>query len=254
MNTFILIANWKASMTLTQSTQWLRSFVEKKPHKQSSFHLDISIAPPFPLITPLSNQINENTVPFSLCAQDISAFPPGAYTGEVSAQLLASLNVKYALVGHSERRKNLGENNQLIEHKINLALQAGIIPIVCAQNLEEIPENVRNHDYNKFLIMYEPFSAISTNGMYHPESPDTIFQTLTDWSTRFPKTKLLYGGSINSANVLPIVTRLYSHIPNFSGLVVGHASLDITSFFEIIRSLYENTANPAPFVSSAAKN
>lgn len=194
---FLIIANWKSNSPLN----WSVSVPE---------NIEVAIAPPFPLLATIKG--------YSLCAQDVSQFGPGAYTGEVSAKVLAGLGVKYCLVGHSERRKNFGETNAQIQQKISQLLENKIMPIICAQNLEELPKNIEGCS-----IMYEPAEAISVNGQYNPESPEKIKTALSF----FPKdVKLLYGGSVNSDDILAIK-------PLVTGVVVGHASLDPQMFTQI---------------------
>lgn len=206
MEKFLVVANWKAN-----------------PPVKYDFpvpeNLEIAIAAPYPFISQIPPE-------FTRAAQDISAYPVGAYTGEVPGELLADLRVKYCLIGHSERRKYLHEGSVEVEAKMSQAIKNGIIPIICAQNLEEIPENIRNYSPEKYLIMYEPFSAISTEGEYHPESPEKVMSVLDDWKNKLNLScRFLYGGSVNPD----------SDIPPVDGLVVGHTSLDPASFSAIIK-------------------
>ena len=158
-------------------------------------------------------------------------FPAGAYTGEVTGEMLKSLGVKYCLIGHSERRKYFNETNEIVEKKMEQALKSGITPILCAQSADEIPANIRNYSSEKFVLMYEPFSAISAAGVYHPEDPQKVQTTLEDWKNRFNlNCRFLYGGSVNPQNVSAYVT-----LPLVFGFVVGHASLDPNDFFSIIK-------------------
>lgn len=212
MEKFLIVANWKAN-----------------PPVKYDFavpdDLEIAVAPAFPFISVIPPQ-------FSRAAQDLSAYPSGAYTGEVPGQFLANLGVKYALVGHSERRKYLHETNVEVEAKIKQSMENNIIPIICAQTLEEIPANIRNFSGDKFMIMYEPFSAISTDGQYHPEDPEKINAILENWKNKLNLScRFLYGGSVNTDNC----SLLIAHCPLLSGFVVGHASLDINTFSAIIK-------------------
>ncbi|MCL5432416.1 MAG: triose-phosphate isomerase [Patescibacteria group bacterium] len=211
----LIVANLKANNVLATSYQLL-----------TTSSVEVAVAAPFPLIDTV-------TAPFIRAAQDVSAFNVGAHTGEVPARLLADLKVKYVLVGHSERRCDLHETNKEVEAKMSQAIAAGLIPILCAQNLEEIPANIRNIPADKYLIMYEPAQAISTQNQYHPESPEKINAVLTDWKSKLNFTgQFLYGGSVNADNVLSFLElRTYNLI---SGLVVGQASLDPESFAAII--------------------
>lgn len=206
MEKFLVVANWKANPPV-------------KYDFSVPENLEIAIAAPFLFISQIPPD-------FTRAAQDISAYPVGAYTGEAPGELLADLGVKYCLVGHSERRKYLHEGSVEVEAKMSQAIKNGLIPILCAQNLEEIPENIRNFSEDKYVIMYEPFAAISTAGQYHPESNDKILTVISDWKNKLNlHCRFLYGGSINPE----------SDIPQVDGLVVGHASLDMATFSAIIK-------------------
>ncbi len=193
---FLIIANWKANEPPVYN------FIPPE-------NIEVAIAAPYPLI--------EN-IPagFTRAAQDVSQFDTGAETGEVPAKILAELGVKYCLVGHSERRKLFGETNEIVQKKIDQLKKAGVTPIVCARNFNEVlPAEI---------VMYEPEEAISTDGEYHPAT--NINEVLADWRQKMPATKFLYGGSVNP-----------EFIPTgVGGLVVGHASLDPAAFSAIINA------------------
>lgn len=238
MDKFLVIANWKANKTEQDVQLWsdqLSQVPTPSPRAFTKGSIEIAIAPPSPLIPIVSKLLITNNYPLitSLCAQDVSPHPAGAYTGEVPATLLAALGVKYVLVGHSERRKYSLENTALVEKKFLAATTAGLTPILCAQNEDEIPTNVRNFATEKYLVMYEPLTAISTEGHYHPEPPERINRVLTSWKSKLPEgLRFLYGGSINSQNIGELITSNYSLI---AGFVVGHASLDAQNFSDIIK-------------------
>ncbi len=146
----------------------------------------------------------------------LSGFTRAAQDVGESAQKLKDLGVKYCLAGHSYRRNNFGETNEIVSEKIKKLEDVGITPIVCARSLAEVvPAKI---------IMYEPEEAISTNGQYHSETPENIKAALAT----FPKNiRLLYGGSVNPENILEIKSLV-------SGVVVGHASLNPETFNKII--------------------
>lgn len=219
----LIVANWKAN--LVEVPTWLQQFnalSEKVEDLDES--IEVVIAPPTSMLFLLAASA-------TIASQDISMFPTGAFTGEVPGQLLKELDVEYCLIGHSERRKYFGENNEIVEEKMEQAFKNGITPILCAQSLAEIPENIRNYPAEKFVIMYEPFSAISTGGVYHAEDPQKVQVTLEEWKSKLNlNCMFLYGGSVNSENA-----KSYINLPLVSGFVVGHASLDPKDFFSIIK-------------------
>ncbi|MDO8515145.1 MAG: triose-phosphate isomerase family protein [bacterium] len=171
---------------------------------------DVVVAAPYPFI---------HQVKAIRAAQDVSQFPNGAYTGEVTAEMLKKLNVKYCLVGHAERRKYFNETNEIIQQKITRLKENNIIPILCVQTLEDI--------LDAEYIMYEPLSAISLPGDFHPEPIENVLEFRKHISGKF-----LYGGSINDQN---IENYLFA-----DGFVIGQASLDPDSFKKICARLLVN--------------
>ncbi len=221
---FLVVANWKANKTLFAAEEWCRAF---STHPLPG-GVEIVLAAPYPLLRPLARETRDLKLPLVLGAQDISAFGPGPYTGEVTGEMLSELGVKYVLVGHSERRKLLGETTADVAKKTARARDAGIIPIICARNLSDIP-NFSNLP-KPSCVMYEPEEAISTNGSYRPELPENINRVLESWQAKLSAgTKFLYGGSLS-----PDFKFQTLNFQLISGLVVGHASLDPGSFFAII--------------------
>lgn len=156
-------------------------------------------------------------------------FVRAAQNVDNNARQLRDLGVKYCLVGHSYYRNNFGETNEMVWHNTSELLEAGIVPIICARNLEEIPKNLRPASLAQggFAVMYEPEYAISTNGVYHPETPDKINDVL---STFPQEARLLYGGSVNLENCKLII----NNCKLVSGFVVGHGCLNPEEFFNII--------------------
>jgi triosephosphate isomerase len=159
----------------------------------------------------------------------------GSYTGSIPAKLLATLGVKYCLIGHSERRRYFHETNIDIGLKFDQLIENQITPIVCAQTKEEIPPQVFDQPPEKFITMYEPASAISTNGNYHPDSIEDIETTITNWQkTLGLQCRFLYGGSVNPENISSFKNLLTTRL---SGFVVGHASLDPHEFSQLLKHL-----------------
>ncbi len=228
---FLVVANWKANKTVEEARAWMKEFYAEERWnwlKNNLERIEVVFAAPFTLL----HFFEAPHFDAHLASQDISVFSTGPYTGEVPAELLKDLAVRYCLIGHSERRKYFGENNALIEKKLDQAIKNDITPIICAQSLEEIPANIRNYPADKLVIMYEPSEAISTEGNYHPENPETVKRTLEDWQKKLNlDCRFLYGGSVNPENC-----KLYIVNCNLlSGFVVGHASLDPEEFFSIIK-------------------
>ena len=190
---------------------------------QLSANLEIILCPPFTLLHPLKLLITNYQLPIKLGAQNISPFPDGAYTGEISARMLKELGVEYVIIGHSERRKYFGESEQILENKVKEALDVNIIPIFCVQGkTTPVPERVK-------IIAYEPVFAIGTG---NPDTPEDGNKIALSFKERLSQdTVVLYGGSVTPENV-----RSFCLQENISGVLVGEASLDPKKFSEIVQN------------------
>ncbi len=171
----------------------------------------------------LSNFELENVF---LGSQNVSPFNDGAYTGEVSARQLKSLNVKYCLVGHSERRVYFKENNEIMKNKIEQLLENEIIPIYCVGELEKNSDNneldkelkILKEIYNneKIIIAYEPLWAIGTGIQPNINELEKIIKLIKE---KFPNNKVLYGGSVNEDSIVNLKSEL------IDGYLLGGVSL-----------------------------
>lgn len=161
-----------------------------------------------------------------LGSQNVSPFNDGAYTGEVSARQLKSLNVKYCLVGHSERRVYFKENNEILKNKIEQLLENEIIPIYCVGELEknrdnnELDEELKIleeiHNNEKIIIAYEPLWAIGTGIQPNINELEKIIKLIKE---KFPNNKVLYGGSVNEDSIVNLKSKL------IDGYLLGGVSL-----------------------------
>lgn len=201
----MLICNWKmfGSETLVDAYKKILPTSE-----------DIIICPPFPLLASLSEK-------FVTGAQNCHHEKEGAFTGEVSASLLAETGCRYVLLGHSERRQYAGETNDLIIQKSNTAIGCGLTPIVCVGSHAEDVEMVRASLIGQLptqksaIIAYEPLWSIGTNRVPSREH----IQTITQWIQQEGFKTVVYGGSVNAENAQEIRSVC-------DGLLIGRASLD----------------------------
>lgn len=171
----------------------------------------------------LSNFELENVF---LGSQNVSPFNDGAYTGEVSARQLKSLNVKYCLVGHSERRVYFKENNEILKNKIEQLLENEIIPIYCVGEIEKNSDNneldkelkilEEIHNNEKIIIAYEPLWAIGTGIQPNIIELEKIIRLIKE---KFPNNKVLYGGSVNEDSIINLKSKL------IDGYLLGGVSL-----------------------------
>ncbi|PIP74284.1 MAG: triose-phosphate isomerase [Candidatus Levybacteria bacterium CG_4_9_14_3_um_filter_35_16] len=215
MNPSLIIANWKSNKTLSEVEDWL----EKFSPNYNSINKTIIICPSFTLLSEVKSYLENKKLKIELGGQNISQFENGEYTGEVNAAQIKDF-ANYVLVGHSERRKNFEETNQILDQKINLVKKYGLIPIFCIQGKDTyIPKGVG-------IVAYEPIFAIGTGNSDTPKNANEVGLAIK----RKGYEKFLYGGSINSQNVAS-----FTSMPSIDGVLVGRASLDPVEFGKIIK-------------------
>lgn len=226
----IIIGNWKCNPLTFAQAEGLFNNIKKgiKPVKN-----EIIICPPFSYLCCLSGNS------FKLGAQDCFWEEKGPYTGEISPKMLKDLGVEYVIIGHSERRMHLGETDKMINGKLKAALKSGLKPILCVgekkgENFKKIINNqlsldllgIPKKDLKKIIIAYEPIWAIGTGNFCEAEKAK---QTMIFIKSKI-KTKVLYGGSVNSDIVV------YYMKNGFDGLLVGGASLNAKEFIKIAKN------------------
>lgn len=182
----------------------------------------------------------------TLGAQDISEHDNGAYTGDISGQMLNDANVKYVIVGHSERRTYHHETNEIVRAKATAAIKNKIVPIICVGESTEEKNSGRTMSAVKkmllesiplsgeFIVAYEPYWAIGSGKTPSGSEIADVFETIRKALSNAGRddVALLYGGSVNATNAKEIV-----NIKNVDGLLVGGASLKSDTFLPIIKSI-----------------
>lgn len=244
-----------------KETEDLTQEVSRGLNKTDIENTDVVLCPSFTALKSVSEIIKKNKLPIFLGAQNVFWQEKGAYTGEISPLMLKELGVKYIIIGHSERRVNLKETDEMINKKIEIALAYNLIPILCVGEMfEERQRGEKDSVINKqiagafkginfnidnnLIIAYEPVWAISSSGygqiVEPPEAEDTslvIKQQLIDifGSEKVTKrVKIIYGGNVDSSNVKGFLEK------NVEGFLVGGASLKLQEFIKIITILSEN--------------
>ena len=239
----LIAGNWKMNGSLAANQLLLSALGEGLSSKTAC---DIAVCVPAPYLA----QVKSLIVPaIDLGSQDVSAHAAGAYTGEISAAMLKDFGVRYAIVGHSERRQHHGETDALVADKAKAALAAGITPIVCVgETLAEREAgatcevvkrqlaaviHANGHCISEIVVAYEPVWAIGTGKTASPEQAQAVHAVLraqlkaaTDQS---PRVKILYGGSMNAANAASLLSQ-----PDINGGLIGGASLKAADFLSII--------------------
>ena len=247
----IAAGNWKMNTTPSEGVRLAKAVAKKVPADNSS---EVVFAAPFTHLMAIRTQIKGHRK-VKLAAQDCSAHPAGAYTGEVSTKMLRSIGVNYVLVGHSERRMYHQEDNQLLATKIDQVLAAGMKTIFCcgeplsvrkakgqkryvAKQIRQSLFHLKEAEIKKIVIAYEPIWAIGTGLTASPEQAQQMHRYIRQllekkYGSRIAaNTTILYGGSVKPGNA----STLFSQ-PDVDGGLVGGASLKAQGFTEIIRAL-----------------
>lgn len=212
-----IIANWKSNKTLAEALSWI-SVVGPKLEKRED--VNVVVCPTFTAIEEVKKTILVGNFPIMVGSQDLSPYENGAYTGEETATILHQF-VDLAIIGHSERRQNFGETDEMVAQKVNQALEHGIIPLVCVQN-SDTPVPTGTH-----LVAYEPIFAIGTGTPDTPQNAENIAKIIKEKSN----VDVLYGGSVTSENA-----KAFLQMDNVSGVLVGKASLEAEEFVKIVNA------------------
>ncbi len=245
----IIAANWKMNMTATQT----RAFAEEfRPLLSRPNPCDVVICVPFVNIPAAIKAFKGCRI--SIGAQNLNQEVSGAYTGEVSADMLKDLGVKYVIVGHSERRRYYGETDKTVNEKVLAAIHAGIRPIICVgESLEQRQygvtmevissqvkialRNVPLEEMRHVVIAYEPLWAIGTGETASPEDAGTVctsirttIRQLYDAKTARAVT-IQYGGSMNEKNAFDLLSQ-----NDIDGGLIGGAALNPYSLIQIIQA------------------
>lgn len=246
MRPLLIAGNWKMNKLQGEARTFMESFL---PLVQHINRVVMVICPPFTCLADIRQVLGQSSV--FLGGQNLFWEPKGAYTGEISGQMLRDAGCRYVIVGHSERRQILGENNYAVRKKVQAALEAGLVPILCVGETLQERENSRamevvreqlNQGLNGsspgpggLVVAYEPVWAIGTgvNASSHDAQEMIAFirQTLTesydsDFADQVP---ILYGGSVKEENIAMFLAE-----PDIDGALVGGASLEADSFAAMI--------------------
>ncbi len=221
MKNIWIIANFKSNETIEEVLDWV-SVVGSKIEKREN--LKVVVCPTFSSLEEVKKAILVSNFPILVGAQDLSPFDEGSYTGEEPAEILKQF-VDLVILGHSERRQNFGETDELIAQKVLQAKEHQIIPLVCVQGKDTpVSEGVN-------LVAYEPVFAIGTGIPDNPQDANQVAEELKN--LHGVDLEVLYGGSVTSENAKGFLMQ-----ENISGLLVGKASLDPEEFVKIVEVCY----------------
>jgi len=250
----LMAGNWKMNLNhveavgLVQKLAWTLEDKRHDPEKS-----EVVVLPPFTDLRTVQTLVDGDRLSIGYGAQDVSAHDNGAYTGDISASMLAKLNCRYVVVGHSERRQHHGEDDALVNAKARQALEAGITPIICVGEDRQIREEGRHEEHCTgqvsgalrgltaeqvagLVIAYEPVWAIGTGEVATPQDAQEVCaairaRVVESYDAAVGEAvRILYGGSVKAANVSQIMAE-----PDIDGCLVGGASLSVEEFAAIAR-------------------
>jgi triosephosphate isomerase len=247
MRTPFVAANWKMYKTVHEALAFVKEF---KAMVKDVHDVEIVLAPPFTALHTAVEAAHGSNI--GIAGQNLHWEREGGFTGEVSAGMLKEAGAEYVIIGHSERRRLFGETDQTVNRKLGAALAASLTPIVCigetleerdaGQTLDVLDRQIKQgldgltaDQVGALVVAYEPVWAIGTGRNATPaqagEAHAHIRGRLRQWfgGSAAEQCHILYGGSVKPDNI-----RELKALPDVDGALVGGASLDIKSFFEIV--------------------
>ena len=247
----LISGNWKMHHNHFEAIQTIQRLAYALSSSDYE-NVEVSVHPPFTDLRSLQTVIEADEIPITLGAQHCHWEDKGAFTGEVSPEMLAKLNVSFVLVGHSERRNIFGESNEDINKKVRAVISKEMIPILCVgetseereegrtievveTQLEEGLSDVKASDVASMVIAYEPVWAIGTGKNATPEDAQEVCKAIrkkvgNDWKAASDEVRIQYGGSVKGVNAPDLMKQI-----DIDGLLVGGASLDPDEFSRIIK-------------------
>jgi len=248
----IVAGNWKMNKTFEEADQLLYDITKRLENLPSD--VELIVCPPSVYLELATDIVEEDEVDLKVGAQNVSQFEAGAYTGEISAAMLSSMNMDYCIIGHSERRKYFGETHEALIGKVNHLLEYGIQPIFCCGEVLEEREAGNHFDVVKaqisdslfhlsyqeisnVVIAYEPVWAIGTGKTASSEQAQEMHAFIRNLlKEKYDEDlaeviSILYGGSCNPKNAAELFAN-----PDVDGGLIGGAALNADDFLKIAQS------------------
>ena len=252
MRKMIVAGNWKMNKTLNEAEALTREVLTLTGAEVKN-NAKIILCVPFPFLQSIQKLVGLSTV--SVGAQNCSEYESGAYTGEVSASMLASLSIPFVIIGHSERRQYFGEGGKLLAKKVDIALKHNLTPIFCCgeplevreagnheklvnEQVEESLFHLSDEQIQKVVIAYEPVWAIGTGKTATSQQAQEMHAVIRkQLSGKYSQAvaaeiTILYGGSVKSDNARELFSQL-----DVDGGLVGGASLKAREFVDIVKAI-----------------
>ncbi|WP_343293557.1 triose-phosphate isomerase [Vandammella animalimorsus] len=244
----LIAGNWKMNGSLAANEALVQALREGIGQAAGDAAVDVAVCPPAAYLAQVQALLAGQQA-IALGAQDLSQHEGGAFTGDVSAAMLREFGVRYAIVGHSERRQYQGESDVQVAVKTQRALAAGITPIVCVgETLQEREQgmtefivkrqlsaviHLNGHCISEIVVAYEPVWAIGTGQTATPEQAQAVHAVLRTQlkaaTAHAERVRILYGGSMNAANAAALLAQ-----PDIDGGLIGGAALKAPDFLNII--------------------
>lgn len=249
MRRILIAGNWKLFGTIAETKELISGLLDGQSKNAA---VDVLVCPPYVSLSLTAKMLDGSHIQHG--GQDMSEHEGGAYTGEISAQMLLTVGATFVILGHSERRQYHAETDQLVNNKAKLALKAGLTPIICVgETLEQreagqtekvvcgqIEGALADFDaamLTKFVIAYEPVWAIGTGLTATPDQAQDVHQLIRNQLAKIDQgaaesVRILYGGSVKPGNANDLLGQ-----PDIDGALVGGASLKADDFCKIIGSV-----------------
>ena len=248
----LMAGNWKMNLNHVEANGLVQKLAwALKDHEHDTEKSEVVVIPPFTDLRTVQTLVEGDKLPVGYGAQDVSVHESGAYTGEVSAAMLAKLGCRYVVVGHSERRQYHGETDAVVRDKAAKVLEHGMTPIVCvgeglevrkegaqvAYTLEQVRGSLRDlpaEQIATLVIAYEPVWAIGTGEVATPDDAQEVCGAIRRFIAEehhidvAEAVRIQYGGSVKGDNVADIMA-----MPDVDGCLVGGASLQAEEFAKI---------------------
>jgi triosephosphate isomerase (TIM) len=250
----LMAGNWKMNLNHQEAVALVQKLAWTLADKKHDYaKAEVVVVPPFTDLRSVQTLVDGDRLSIGYGAQDVSTHDDGAYTGEISASMLAKLGCSYVVVGHSERREHHAESDETVNAKAKKALEAGMTPIVCvgeglevrqagrhvAHTLEQLDGSLGGltpEQVGGLVVAYEPVWAIGTGEVATPDDAQEVCSAIRGrvaeaWSREAADAvRILYGGSVKAANVAGIMAKT-----DVDGCLVGGASLQADEFGGICR-------------------
>ena len=250
----LMAGNWKMNLNHQEAVVLVQKLAWTLADKKHDYgKVEVAVLPPFTDLRGVQTLVDGDRLEIRYGAQDVSSHDAGAFTGEISAGMLAKLGCSYVVVGHSERREHHAESDELVNAKSRKALAAGMTPIVCVGEGLEVRKEERHVEHTLaqvdgslggfsaeqvagLVVAYEPVWAIGTGEVATPDDAQEVCGAIrgrlaeTHGDETAAAVRILYGGSVKAANVAGIMEK-----SDVDGCLVGGASLQADEFGGICR-------------------